>query len=512
MTTLRFEEVAPDAAAFLAIVRGRYRPPSIPDVETAARAAAAREMPRDALADALGTRLRELGAPPEALASAERLRTPGVVTVVAGQQPALFGGPHLVVSKALAAVAWARRLEAAGRPCVPVFWVASEDHDHAEADHVSVLDRDGGVRRIRVSLPGDRRMLSCVPVPDEVSSALAALAECLPAGPGREEALAAARPEPGDTMGGAFARILLRLLGRFGLVTVEPETVRPFALDVARAEITRPGEMAAAIRRAEADLVAATGAPAPLALRREGLLYMVEDGVRMPLRRSAEGFSVGERAMTPSALLARVERSPGLVSWNVAARVVAQNAALPVAAQVCGPAELAYCAVLGDAHAVAGVPPSAVVARPGVTWIEARVLARCRELGREPGEVVRAPASLGLASEPSVPPELGEVRRRAAGLPEGRAPATRRRRAAALRHLELYEAALLRESGEAAAAGADRRRRILAALRPGGSLQERELSILPFLARHGAAMLDRVLEVVAQPGAEHEVVPAAGDR
>lgn len=416
MNRLRFEDVAPDAALFLALVRGRVALPATPSLACAVAAAAARDLPRDALTNAIASRLRNLGAPAESLAAAERLRARGVVAVVAGQQPVLFGGPHLIVSKVLAAVGAARRIESSGTPAVPVFWVAAEDHDHAEVDHVDVIRPAGGVETLRVTLPDDRRMLSRVAL--DADAALARLAEILPQGPGRDAALAAVRPERGDTVATAFARTILRLLGRFGVVVVEPETLRPFARDVVRFDVAHPGDLGRAVVAAE-DAFAALGFTKPLGLRARELFFVADRAGR---RHRPQGLPEADDAAGIAVWTKRVDERPEGFSWNVAGRVLAQAAALPVAAQVCGPSEFAYCAATAPAHALLGVSAPALLPRPGVTFVDD-----------------------GFG-----------------------------------------------------AAGAS------------GGLQERSLSILPFLARHGSGILDRVLAAVSPDGAEHEVVHLGG--
>jgi uncharacterized protein YllA (UPF0747 family) len=486
MNQLRWEDVAPDAGLFLALVRGRVRAPGVPSLEDAVRAAQARDLPRGLLADAIVARLRELGAPAESIAAAERLRKPGVVAVVAGQQPVLLGGPHLVVTKALAAVALARRLETRGVPAVPVFWSASEDHDHAEAGAVRVLTRDGAAERLSVSLPRDRRMLSATPVPEDAMSVVLRLAEILPDGPGRDVVLATVQPRSGDSMGTWTARVLLAFLGRFGIALVEPASLRPFAANVLEREIGDPGALAAAVRRVEQDVAVAHGFPPPLALEHPELYFVVEDGVRRRARS-------GERAID--------------MSWNVASRVLAQDAALPVAAQVCGPAEMSYCSMLGPAHALVGAPCPAFVARPGITLVEPRVKAACVQLGTTPADVIRDPSVLGRPPAPPVVEGVADLRARAEQLPEGTGAAARRRRAELLRNLDLYEEALVREAQARTAAADGRRAKVLAALRPEGRLQERELSILSFAAKHGTAILDRMLGAISRnPDAEHVVL------
>src|SRR5205814_1679188 len=81
-----------------------------------------------------------------------RLQRPGALAVTTGQQPGLFTGPLYTIHKALSAAALARVLEAQwSRPVVPVFWLAGDDHDFAEASQTSWIAADGSV--VTASLP-----------------------------------------------------------------------------------------------------------------------------------------------------------------------------------------------------------------------------------------------------------------------------------------------------------------------------------------------------------------------
>ena len=77
------------------------------------------------------------GASAKTLSNLERLRK-GAAAVVTGQQVGLFGGPMFALYKALTAVKLAEEASAAGINAVPVFWLATYDHDLAEVNHVSL--------------------------------------------------------------------------------------------------------------------------------------------------------------------------------------------------------------------------------------------------------------------------------------------------------------------------------------------------------------------------------------
>src|SRR6476660_5249336 len=72
--------------------------------------------------------------------SLDVLSQPRAVAVVTGQQVGLFSGPAYTIYKALTAAKLAAQLSAAGTPAVPVFWLATEDHDFAEVSHAWAFD------------------------------------------------------------------------------------------------------------------------------------------------------------------------------------------------------------------------------------------------------------------------------------------------------------------------------------------------------------------------------------
>ncbi len=97
---------------------------------------------RGKVSEILERQNRAWGASPKALANIERLRR-GSLAAVTGQQVGLFGGPLFSIFKALTAVKLAEQATASGVDCVPVFWLATEDHDLAEVNHVALLSESG---------------------------------------------------------------------------------------------------------------------------------------------------------------------------------------------------------------------------------------------------------------------------------------------------------------------------------------------------------------------------------
>src|SRR5215469_3517499 len=86
-----------------------------------------------------------------------RLAEPGTVAVVTGQQVGLFGGPAYTIYKALTAVRLAQDLSMRGIPAVPVFWLASEDHDFPEVSHAWMFNGSHKPVKLGVEVPEEAR-------------------------------------------------------------------------------------------------------------------------------------------------------------------------------------------------------------------------------------------------------------------------------------------------------------------------------------------------------------------
>jgi bacillithiol biosynthesis cysteine-adding enzyme BshC len=275
-------------------------------------------------------------------ASLDQLAQPGTVAVVTGQQVGLLSGPAYTVYKALTAVRIARQLQAEGVRAVPVFWLATEDHDLAEVDHAWVFDGFATPSKIALK-PGS---LNNVPVGtveirdlpvNELQKALGDL-------PFASAILrkVAEYYYSGATYGSAFHAFLKDLLREFDLIYLDPltpairEVSAPFLAEVAEripeltdALLKRTAELEAASYHAQVHLDAASS-----------LLFHLEDGRRTALKYKDKKFSAKDRSFSAADLRQSAER----LSPNALLRPVMQDYLLPTVSYVGGPAEIAYLA------------------------------------------------------------------------------------------------------------------------------------------------------------------------
>jgi len=501
------------------------------------------EAHRNRLTDALLRQTDRYDSSGAVLANIERLKH-GAAAVVTGQQVALFGGPLLTLLKAATAIRKAQDATAAtGREHVPIFWLASEDHDLPEVDQLALLSKsavekltlglhasppqpvgqlrvDGGSeagrQRLDAALDQAAELLTYAPITD-------LLRECY---------------APDATLAGAFGRLLTKIFAAHGLIVMDAASRDFHALGtpVLRAAIERAEELEAALLARTEELTAAGYHAQVLVTPGHSLLFLLDEqtGARLPLRRTAEGaWKAGPNAYTTDDLLAILDTTPERLSPNALLRPVFQDAILPTAAYIGGPAEVAYfaqSAVLyeklfaseDDAGKPGRVTPilprlSATLIDPTIAALMAthelqftQVLdaktpdALALRLGARamPIEGKRKLAAAGNAMDTelsaltdymtSMSPDLGRSANVSAS--KMRYQMNRLRRLAAT--FELQKQASLHKQATA----------IMLSLYPEAHLQERLLGGIQFLARYGDTLPALLIEHAAQECPGHRVL------
>ena len=524
----------------------RWNPWSPRDRAEAARIAAENARHRDAVADVLAEQNAAWGASPEVMGGVETLRDPASVAVVTGQQLGLFAGPLYTVYKARTAVRLAERLgRETGRPAVPVFWLADEDHDFAEVHRAAFAD--GPDVRFAVYDPGSGPGQAGRPAHDNavpvgrivlteegVVGALGGLEAALPAGPYRAEALDLARAAyvPGRTMRDAFAHLLRALVPDVVLMSADDARLKALAAPLVRREVETWARTYADLEARSAGLKAAgfhaQVAPSPVNL------FWLEDatppgageggaGRRLALDPSAAGdgfeFRVSGRTLTLGDLLAA---PPERFSPNVVLRPLVQDTLLPTAAYVAGPGEAAYFAQLGPVYERFGVPMPVVEPRLSLTVVEpgiAKVLDHYDlALGDLSGDLAGLWRRLALAESDTdldaafadararlgaVMDDLEVVAKHVGGELEGASGAAR---AATENAVDRLETKTVRVEKRGHQTIRERLERAQAALWPGGAVQERALGPLSVVARHGVGALRALVGAVPLDASSHYVV------
>jgi bacillithiol biosynthesis cysteine-adding enzyme BshC len=481
---------------------------------------------RPEVAEALEVQQRARGSAAAAERAAE-LRGGETVAVVTGQQPGLFGGPLYVLYKALGALKAARLLQARGRPAVAVFWVAADDHDFAEVRSASVIDEAGQIRTLRYSPRHEPvgQPASKIPLDDTVAALVAEFGQVLPASPFRDEIVGRVAEcyRPGESLSGAFARLLSALLPDLVVLDPSDPVLKTLSVPPLRREI-REGSPTSRLAMEAGRALLAAGYHQQVPVRPGFLnLFVYLDGERRALGAANGLVEVrgAGRKMPVEEAVRLLETEPERWSPGVLLRPLVQDALLPTAGYVGGPAEIAYHAQIGPSYAHFGLPRPVLLPRPSVTLVEP---AQARALEAEQLKLTDLEADpeglLSLWAREAYPDvEAAFARTREAIDREmatveatlGALDPTLRAAADAARGRTLHQVETLHEKAIRALkkrdqTRAERLRRTRDALFPGGAFQERGLGFVGLLARHGLGLIPQIEEATDLFARGHQVI------
>ena len=493
----------------------------------AARSLAYPQETRAAVAGVLEEQSQRFGATEQTRRNLQRFQQ-GAAAVVTGQQVGLFTGPMFAFYKALTAIRLAEGLTAAGLDCVPVFWLATEDHDLAEVNHTFLLDADYQPHRIAEE---GAPHLPNAPVGEvALSPGFARQTEqvvrLLPESAWKAELVRALQQtyRPGETFGSAFGGLMARLMERFGVLLLDPMHPRlhRLAAGLFRRALESADELREALLERNRELVKAGYHAQVHVANHSTLLFQRAGGQRTALRRRNGEFLLGDQRQSSAALLDHLERCPDDFSPNVLLRPVLQDYLLPTVAYVSGAAEVAYLAQAGPLYQrLLGHMP-VVHPRASFTLLDSRA---AELLGRYQvivGDVLAGPQALReTMAQQLLPAELAatltqeqrrlqelltNLRQQMEAFDHTLADAT----ATSARKMSYQLAKIKRKAARAAGLRSSQMERDAVVLEnliyPGKNLQERVYSGIYFLAQFGPDLLDRLYQRISIHGADHQVL------
>ena len=497
-----------------------------PTMQAVAQASRKLDYPVDrraAVAAILDRQNSELGSGAETQSNLERLAN-GAVAVVSGQQVGLFGGPAYAAYKALTAIQIAEELTRDGIEAVPVFWMATEDHDLEEVRRTSWFDAG---KLIRFELPDGNdaeKPVGRIPLGEDGGRLAREASDLLQKDGDLFAQYLRESYKAEESYGSAFGKLFARLFAQQGLILMDPldpglhKVAAPLyqhALaerDVLNDKLLQRGKK---LERAGFD-------PQVKVTSKSTLLFRFESGARQVVTASNDKFHAEEKSWSRDELTHLTHTEPENFSPNALFRPVVQDYLLPTVAFIGGPAELSY---IGQSevvyqHLLGRMP--VMLPRAGFTLVDAKAskLLRKYELSvedvwagsqdlrhkmekqsvtgllakdfeRDQAQIGEMLAKLGEKIETLDTTLKGTVEKTKEGI-EFHLDKLRRKTGAALDQ----KAGLLAAHEE----------HLESLLNPHKGLQERELCLLPFLARWGAGALGELQRLCSGKNLGHHFI------
>ncbi len=485
---------------------------------------------RDRVTAILERQNRSWGASQRTMANLDRLRK-GAAAVVTGQQVGLFGGPMFAIYKALTAVKLAEEATAARVDAVPVFWLATYDHDLAEVNHVSVPGSEGALQTLRTeSHDVAGAPVSAVQLNDEITSLVDQAGVLL----GDCEAVQFLREayRPGESMGTAFACFYSRIFADSGVILLDASDaeLNAIAVPIYCAAVERAGELAAAVL-ARGEALEAAGYHQQVKVTESSvLLFTLQQGARTPIHRrgtgSAEEFVIGTESgaekLSRGDLIARINASPELFSPNVLLRPAVEDYLLPTLAYTGGAAETAYFAQAGPVYEALVGRVTPIIPRFSATIVEPKIQRLIERHGISVTDTFDGPEALrrkiaerGLpedlqmafeATRKSVEAQLADIKEKLVKLDRTLLDAAETARSKIEYQLERLQSQAARAEALKNELVTRHSETLSHALYPEKGLQERALAGVYFIARYGRELLPQLLAAIHPDCHDHQIL------
>ncbi|HZI61936.1 MAG TPA: bacillithiol biosynthesis cysteine-adding enzyme BshC [Pyrinomonadaceae bacterium] len=493
---------------------------------------AAYQVDRSQVADALEAMNRRWGAPEETLNNIKLLREPDTVAVVSGQQAGLFTGPLYTIYKAVSAVKLAGCLRQRNTKAVPVFWIAAEDHDFIEVSKAEIIGRDCQLKHVDVStgLHREGQPVGRVVLDDSINALIDQLFELLPNSEFADDMKALVKNawQPGRGYVDSFATMMTSLLGRYGLIFLDPldPAMKKIAAPLYSAAARQAPEIATAIEQRSRELESAGYHAQVLATANSFPLFLHdEDGARRALVRVENGKYHAKDTQKQYSIeeLADLALSePQRFSPNVTLRAVVQDYLLPTISYYGGAAEIAYFAQTAEVYRVLERPATPILLRSGLTMVErhtGRVLERYGLTladffeGLEPVTKRVVEEYLGANTARSfddldhnVNQELDRLKRELHAIDPTLGDALETGRKKIQYQLEGLRTRFVRAQMTRDDAAHRQLQRAADQLYPNKDLQERHINITSLLSRHGTYVIEWIYNAINIGSNDHQVV------
>ncbi|MDA8234136.1 MAG: bacillithiol biosynthesis cysteine-adding enzyme BshC [Clostridia bacterium] len=475
----------------------------------------------------------ELGCSAAIRANLAALAQPGAAAVITGQQAGVITGPLYTIYKALTAVQLAQRLSSElERPVVPIFWVAAEDHDFQEINHIHILGSDNRVVKLQLEQESPGRVAAGhLPVIPAVEQLLAALEALTNQNEWQQEILQTLRElaRQSTNLAQWFARVMQWLFREQGLIIADPlePGLKELAVGFFRQAVEETAEVDAALEQGRQAVLELGYTPQVEAQPGHTNLFFYQEGElpqRRPLFYDGQGFHTreGDSRWSREELLALAADNPAALSPNVVLRPLVQDVLFPTVAYVAGPGEVSYYALYKEVYRVMGRRMPVIYPRANVTLIEpgiARHLEKYQLCGDKVfngledrlQELLKEADQLGIEGlfaqvKDDFSPKYSRLIEELGGLDPALVKLGQENLERILGQMDFLQGKAMQKHRQTQEGMVKHFQKIKTALFPNNSWQEREYNLIPFLFKYGPDLVTRLGELPLSHGREHNVI------
>ena len=321
-----------------------------------------------------------LGCGAKVIENIQRLGGNRCFAVVTGQQVGLFTGPSYTIYKALTAIKLAQEYSNQGLEAVPIFWMATDDHDLDEVCQTKLITPESCVEKFRY--PANRenfqQSVGNIQFEKSITSTLKNFLETLPNSDFKSNLVKKLNEAyfPGISFSVAFAKIFNFLFSDYGLILLDPQDpiLKQKSKSVFAKVVKEWSTLNHLLENCDQELDKAGYSSQVPVTTETSFLFIEDEGKRRGLISTSKGFQLKgtNKTLSFDVLTNLIETAPERISPNVLLRPIVQDSILPTLAYVAGPSEVAYFAQVLPIYQTMNLEMPMIVPRTSFTIIENR--------------------------------------------------------------------------------------------------------------------------------------------
>lgn len=440
--------------------------------------------------------------------------------VITGQQTGLYGGPLFTIYKTLTTILLAQKMESVtGKPVVPVFWLADEDHDFDEIAWSGVAGIDD-YHKIKLDQEGTQKPVSEEIIGESISKFENEFWEQLPETDFSRDIRVQLTSffESGKTFTAAFAQWISNLFSKHGVLIAgsQHKAIKDLSKDIIKLAVGKDDEIFEAIESQSKKI--SDKYHQQVMNGDSNLFYLDDEYRRLKIHKEGENYSAGSEKWNKKELLHKIESDPSKFSPNVFLRPVLQDHLFPTIGYVAGPGETAYYGQMKALYPVFGMEMPIIYPRISATILESgieRILEKLPfelwEYGQriedlesayvEKAETIDVEGVFGKWSE-GIKELTGEPRVKINEIDPTLDGTVGKTESLFLNELNKLKGRVYRSIKEQEKIQINRIEKIKINLFPDGGLQERSVSPVYVMNKYGQNIWDQLLEELNSKGLE----------